>query len=1345
MDIRALLEKKIRPRPGLSILLILLTVIAVMSLKPSFAIFGWDNYSSFFHPEINIPRTLFSTWREHRGLGVPSDSEVVDVFRQLFSAALRPLTGENLTDQLYYLVCLVTGVLGMYGFAFSLSDRESGHESKRKADLFGFIAAFFYLFNLNTLSVFYFPIVTYITRFAFLPVLCWWFYLFLTNRRISGKLIAAGFVVFLFSSGSYITGTVFITNVITLAVFAAWFRRWKRMAAAFAFFILVNAFWLLPFANYTLQKSPIIRLAPTFIDANESQLNKPAAAYSVDKQLVLYPNFFDTKYFDSESGEELRFHPLAQSWGRLDSGIGLWVFPVLYVAGSVIILMRWKRNRHYLFIPVIIAAFLFLSFKEYSPLGWLYSFLDRYLPYFAVLFRFGDTKFHPYIAFNGALAAAYAILSLTERFRRSRGIRVLAFLVYMLPVLYAFRTYFTGDLVGRFMYNRLPEAYREITDQINAQPSTFRVLHLPYDRNAYWRSYAWGELGSSFLHYLLKKPLFEKTFEPGSMENVHFDDQLTDLLADGQSITDSVALTERAREVATLLKKANVRYVILDSSVAGVVPVRQAKYWGVYSYFDNQKILNAMADAGLVRVIKSSAIDIQEAARAMAALRPLSGKTWDRITADPTRTLTLYELEGPEQTVTFPRKATVAQNSGSLNPVSVLLVDGRTVIEPPSGQGTVFPFLRPFARVTDGQASEEITFDGSRGTAPYALMFSGYSGTVPGNLLRITARRDVTQLTLAFYEVFAPAVNDGPRAETKVFEYGLPLSEILKLPKSRDAVADVADDWHVLPVGTIGPLRLDLDGTVLPLPADLPGVETDLGYVVVHTASPRLSLLGLTAYKPLLDDGFRVTDEPNCFYDKTAGFRYEAHGGKAFTMSAANGSVCAYQNLTELLNGKLDYAEIEFVASGQSKSGEGAADTLLKKSLLTLPRPGRLRACIRGELLDTCINKHDQLIMGNDRRIIVPFDQPATTGDQVLFFVSLSPFGEEELSVKLEKPMLRTFDILDETSFSLPSAPPGFLGTAAPDKELTLTLPKALSPYSFYFNPGIDSWYSATQPCGDGAYRTVRMADGVWVSGTDNCYNELFVQNQYSDEAALLWTLKYRLLSGKFPMFQLSDRFRTPISRYASIYQGYPDIPGFKSLQSLNWGYRGDVKKEALSGKFATASIWVGPSPGLEDETPKRFTIHQDSENIGLIAISGIDILEYPNWWRGLSLAPADSERNFGAPSSYTYSRILPSVWRVRTVTASEGRQLLRFSQGYDRQWILSDSLAGAILGISAAESHGRCDGLVNCFEVDARPGKTTYYLVYRPETLSFLGWMVTIGTGIFAVISARRFLRSSA
>ncbi len=180
--------QKIRAYPGLFVLICMLLLINLVSLKPDLHIVGWDNYSSYFQPAINIPRTLFATWREYRGFGVPSDSESPDIFRQLYSLAARTILPETLLDQVYMLLSFDIGIIAMYVFSRMLIKKYFLKEQTTVTiDIFGFLSAMFYLFNLNTLATFYFPMIMYVNRFYSIPLIGIIFMRLLSNQKISKR------------------------------------------------------------------------------------------------------------------------------------------------------------------------------------------------------------------------------------------------------------------------------------------------------------------------------------------------------------------------------------------------------------------------------------------------------------------------------------------------------------------------------------------------------------------------------------------------------------------------------------------------------------------------------------------------------------------------------------------------------------------------------------------------------------------------------------------------------------------------------------------------------------------------------------------------------------------------------------------------------------------------------------------------------------------------------------------------------------------------------------------------------------------------------------------------------
>jgi len=285
--------KHTQKKPFLLLLIFILAAICIVTFKPQFSFLGWDNYSSYFNLKTNIFRTLFATWRGYRGMGVPSDAEVTDLPRQLFFLVLSPFIHENSLDQLYYLFAFCVGILGMYVLS-SYIWRLLNHEERfhKYQDAFAFITSFFYLFNLNTLAVFYFPMVMFVTRFYTLPFLFYFFLRILHGTHLGWRRVTLFLILFFLSTGSYMVPTVFITTGVSLGIFTLVQQRLKKAIFIFAVFLLLNAFWIGPFINYTLNKSQVVPLTSTFIDANEGFTNKSKDYYDAKKQMIFFPQFF---------------------------------------------------------------------------------------------------------------------------------------------------------------------------------------------------------------------------------------------------------------------------------------------------------------------------------------------------------------------------------------------------------------------------------------------------------------------------------------------------------------------------------------------------------------------------------------------------------------------------------------------------------------------------------------------------------------------------------------------------------------------------------------------------------------------------------------------------------------------------------------------------------------------------------------------------------------------------------------------------------------------------------------------------------------------------------------------
>jgi hypothetical protein len=880
----------VKERRGLLAIIAVLVVVTITSIKPGFYLMGWDNYSSYFNLKTNIFRTLFATWRDYRGLGAPSDAEVTDLFRQLFFFLMNPIVPEQLLDQAYYLLALWLGVLGMYFL--------TGTVFKQRKDVVGCIAGFFYLFNLNTLSVFYSPIIPFTNRFWAVPILLYLALRFWQSKRTAWNFFILA-LVSIVASGSFLTPTVMITSLVAFFLFAAFHQGIRRAFLSCAVYLALNSFWVLPFLNYTIQKSSIMPLARTFIEINESTLNAPASAFSLLKQGVLTPSFFDLQ-FKTIDGGVLPVHPQLTELTKPPLVYILFLFPVLYTIGVIVMIAQWKKNKHLLWIPAWIVLFLFLSMKEFGPMGWLYTLFTDRIPLFGIIFRISDTKFHAYISVAGCLAAAYAVVWLLSVWHTVAIQRVAAggFVILAFSYVWLFRGYISGNLIGQLAFTRLSNAYKQIAAGINAASGDGRVLHLPMDQwHSYWRSFSWGYVGSSFFHYLINKPYIDKTFEPASMENAYLHEHINRLIDAFYRSNDPEKRVVLAQQFLQLLRVTGIQYVLLDESITSSVYPKNLSFGAKQYYVQSHAIIDYLvrAQKGIVR------------RGAFTVDRP---------------TIEVFEILDVTPTV---RTVTSLQNidSGIADSFSLAVAekDSEIITQNPDQPAALFPFRQQKHTVVKSDASLMLRYDNPNPQI-HTYRVRVPPSDVDSYMIDIYAKLSGDRMTLTFFHRYLPDMN-GQR-----FVYRLGSVTILFPKKTVD-------------------MRLMVNDVFFSLPAMRSGEEISLGSFMLHEKTIRAALLEEVSVVPVELSSFRETQPLSCFGAPATTYDGKTTAEKDFLqLTARSGSACVRGQFTVPTSARV-YAELEATFAGSDGAEaflcmrEGAIDDCLNSRRVIRIRSGQ--------------------------------------------------------------------------------------------------------------------------------------------------------------------------------------------------------------------------------------------------------------------------------------------------------------------------------------------------------------------------------------------------------------------
>ncbi|MCA9307906.1 hypothetical protein KC980_00165, partial [candidate division WWE3 bacterium] len=1193
--------------------------------------------------------------------------------------------------------------------------------------------------------VFYFSVFPYVPRFFQLPLITYFLILFLDNRH-KLKTYALGLLATLWAMPAAIIATVFVTLNINLGITAITQGRIKKVLAFFALVGLINAVWLLPFANYTLNKSSIIRLAPTFIDANEIQLNKTAQYHSFVNQSILLPSFFETQITNLTQSRSKYLHPLADTYNKGLNAVVVTMFPVLYLIGSLIVLSNIKRYKRILWVPISIGVFLFLSMKEFSYLGFIFIALNKLTPLFGVLFRFGDTKLHPFIAFSGAIACAVAITTV-YRYLISSKVQnsvALAFYVSLMALNFiTYNAYFRGQFLGFFMYNKIPQAYFNIAQKINTDADNNRVIHLPYNDTVYWRSYSWGYVGSHFFGYMLNKPLLEKTFEPASVENAQINKKLYALTQNFSLITDLSAKETQARSYYEALRITGTKYIVLDETVSRAVETRNAMFWAEIPTQDTKELLNTLVELNLVTKTMEETVNYAGYVETYNKEFALTAEQAQNLKTK-TDQISLYELKDPIKKISFEDKVTLADiNDTNLYEHQNFTKNSTYYQTKENGLKTPLNKENWQYESTNTQTinlkEPNTTTQGTR---------IEINNTSTSKLIGVSAKTDGQNITVNLQQQDLPTINGKEFYQNLGdFIFIMPAEYVEEL----ESTSAYATDWHILDANKITKLRLQIGDTIIPIP-QLNTAMQNIGTVLADTNALNISLLAPnnTQQNTLAFEDVQFADNPNCFNDNIKDYKSELEQKSGvITIRGQNGATC----FVTKLNNTSGYTEVELTLDSNYKdldkalldhpqTGTNSSKPILTNYIDQIEKPSLIHVCLVAK--EGCFNKHSLFNTKNNNKLIVTTDINQDVQDYTLL-IALRNLGYQQMELNIQDIKTTTYTQTQTQSIELlPTVDSYALNT----KQIELELPKTLSKYSFYYNPKMDAFYTPSANCFDSPTKELqnKILNNKWVSYLENCQSLIFETIPYTTKNLYLWGIKYNLASGQFPFMVLKDKDVTYLKERTSLQQGYPDVPGFKEFQNPEFF----TTKAAVEDTFNNLQTkftykFIKPMESIEDTNNKDYLIEHYSENEGIMIVDGFEVTALPNNWQTITTTPNNNVKTFDLPSSYSFKQITPAIYKVqveKSAYTSKG-YMLHFNEGFDLQWHIYHNFKDVILGRHLERANGKCNGISNCFELNANENLESMYLVYRPALLYILGSIVSITTivvwGLFSFYKFRQ------
>ncbi len=536
--------------PLLGLVLIELFLISANYTHGTFLI-GWDNVMPEFNFLENFRRSIWGVWQEHRGLGLYDGmSHIANLPHTFFLWTLSLILPQNTLRYVFTFLMHFLGGVGTYTLLKKLLSKETNAKS------IAFTGSFFYLLNPATIQMFYTPLEAFSVHFAALPWLVLTLIRFIeTNNR---KALMWFMLVSFLTTPQFFVTTLslpigLLLGVISLAYLRDWKHYWKPVAIAAITFLLINAFWLLPYVAGLPGNAPVIANAKINLMSTDEVFRRNQVFGDLKNVLLL--RGFGMDFTDITENSTFGF--MLSPW-RI-----WWNSPaVTAISGAVIFLMliglfaslRFRKTAA--FSVIWLATFILLA-NNTPVIREVTLFLQRNIPFFTEAFRFPFTKFSILFAFAYSVLLAYGLKTILDFFpSRKEMFKYILMVVMIVCVIGQAVPAFRGNFLYSNLRINLPAEYQQLFTRMASLDPSGRTAYLPQPDFWSWKQYRFGYRGSGFVWYGIPQPLMDRAFDPWSNYNENYYWELSRAL-----------YSKDAQALAAVFSKYDIRYIILDENL----------------------------------------------------------------------------------------------------------------------------------------------------------------------------------------------------------------------------------------------------------------------------------------------------------------------------------------------------------------------------------------------------------------------------------------------------------------------------------------------------------------------------------------------------------------------------------------------------------------------------------------------------------------------------------------------------------------------------------------------------------------------------------------------------------
>ena len=355
---------------------------------------------------------------------------------------------------------------------------------------------------------------------------------------------------------SYIP-TIFIVYILVLGIIGlgelitSKFKKWKRVLLGWIVILMVNSFWLLPFAHFVMNNTKVV------VDAKVNRMFTQEAFLrneeygEIKHSLIMEGFWFDTTDMTMIEGEhDFMMRPWMDYMKKPEVRAVMWTLVVMAAMGYLYALITRKRYVG-LFVGITLVG-LFALINTNWPSGEIFKYLQDKLPLFGQVLRFPFTKFILLVVIGYSVGVAWFI-EMVMKYLRIGG-----YFFVMLTIggiLFVQRPVFERHFFYDNLRLKIPDEYFELFKFFqNEDRFRGRIANLPQPTFWGWTTYGWGYRGSGFPWYGIPQPILDRNFDVWSPESEQYYTELSSAIYDN----------DNEEYFFSVLDKYGVDYVWID-------------------------------------------------------------------------------------------------------------------------------------------------------------------------------------------------------------------------------------------------------------------------------------------------------------------------------------------------------------------------------------------------------------------------------------------------------------------------------------------------------------------------------------------------------------------------------------------------------------------------------------------------------------------------------------------------------------------------------------------------------------------------------------------------------------